>query len=501
MFRPAIALCLLSITTLAVRPIGAKPRFAGAAAWAQAAPGAQQPLAKDEVMDLVEAGMDNAELARKVEKFGINFEPTDGYLESLRKAGAKDVLLQALRNANPKPLSKAQVLRLVAAGVPSQRAADLVRQHGIDFVADDKFLRELSVAGADDNLVSAIRAATMAGTGELLVQTSPGAAVYLDGEMQGQADAKGGVDVHASLGTHTVKVSLAGKADFEQNVTVSTREPTRFDAPLQDAAPVTGSVRQNLHDGLKYVWVPAGTFMMGCSADDTNCLDDEKPSHSVTLTNGFWIGQTEIPVGAYKRFVNATGGSMPPEPKFNARALNAGWRDDAMAMVDINWSNAQDYCRWAGGRLPSEAEWEYAARGGSSSMRYGNLDDIAWFADNSGPLRFNSTERWKESSTYYTKLDANGNGVHDVGQKLPNSFGLFDVLGNSSEWISDWYDAHYYQSSPAQDPTGPATGTQRMLRGWNWFVPPVNLRVTHRGPTDPKLQGNACGARCVWSGN
>jgi formylglycine-generating enzyme required for sulfatase activity len=501
MSRAVIARYVLIIFALAAVYAGPALGAAGGAPAALAKPGAEQPLAQDEIMDLVEAGMDNTELAKKVDRLGINFEPTEQYLEALRKAGAQDVLIEALRNANPQPLSKEQILRLVAGGVPSERAASLVKQHGIDFVADDKYLRELTVAGADSTLIGAVRTASSAVSGELLVETSPGATVYLDGETQGQADTKGELDVRAKLGPHTLKVSLAGKADFQQSVTLSTREATRFAAPLQDAGPVQGSVRQNPRDGLKYVWVPAGTFMMGCSADDANCLPDEKPAHSVTLTDGFWIGQTEIPVAAFKRFAGATGRSMPPEPKFNARAVNPGWGDDAMVMVDINWTDAQDYCRWAGGRLPTEAEWEYAARGGTSSFRYGNLDDIAWFADNSGPTRLNSTQMWNDNSTYYKKLEANGNGLHDVGQKLPNAYGLFDVLGNSSEWVSDWYDAHYYQNSPAVNPQGPATGTQRVLRGWNWFVPPINLRVSHRGPTDPTLRGNACAARCVWSGN
>jgi formylglycine-generating enzyme required for sulfatase activity len=84
-----------------------------------------------------------------------------------------------------------------------------------------------------------------------------------------------------------------------------------------------------------------------------------------------------------------------------------------------------------------------------------------------------------------------------VAQKRPNAYGLFDILGNASEWVSDWYDAKYYQHSPAQDPPGPASGTQRVLRSWNWFSSPFSVRVSHRGPVDPTAQGNGCGARCV----
>ena len=495
-----IALYVLIVVTFAPRHAGAAPRLAGGTPRAQAGAEEQQPLAKDEVKDLVEAGMDSAVLAKKVEKLGINFEPTQEYLESLRKAGAQDVLLQALRNANPKPLSKEQVLKLVAGGVPSQRAAALVKQHGIDFLADDKYLRELRVAGADESLIAAVRAASTAVAGELLVETSPGATVYLDGEMQGQTDAKGELDVRAKLGAHTVKISLAGKLDFEQRVTVSSREATRFEAPLQDATPTAGTVRENPRDGLKYVWIPAGTYMMGCSPGDTECLDDEKPAHNVTLTKGFWMGQTEITVAAYKRFVEATGGSMPPEPKFNDKSLNPGWGNNAMPVVALSWANAQDYCSWAGGRLPTEAEWEYAARGGTTTPRYGDLDDISWYADNAGRTHLESTQLWnQDQKTYFQKLGDNGVSFHEVAQKRPNPLGLFDMLGNASEWVRDWYDAHYYQRSPTQDPPGPVTGTQRILRSWCWFNSPFTVRVSHRGPNDPTTQGNACGARCVMS--
>ena len=108
---------------------------------------------------------------------------------------------------------------------------------------------------------------------------------------------------------------------------------------------VPGQVRENPRDGLKYVWIPPGTFMMGCSPKDTECWDDEKPSHRIAVSKGFWMGQTEVTVGAYKRFAGASGRQMPP-PRFK---FNRGWSNDAMPIVNLTWYDARDYCSWAGG--------------------------------------------------------------------------------------------------------------------------------------------------------
>ncbi len=197
-----------------------------------------------------------------------------------------------------------------------------------------------------------------------------------------------------------------------------------------------GALKQNPKDGLKYIWIPPGNFQMGCSPGDSDCGSDEKPAHPVTLSKGFWIGQTEVTVGAYKRFAHQTGRKMPPAPRFNS-----GWGNEAMPMVRISWNDAQVYCKWAGGRLPTEAEWEYAARGGNTAACYGPLDKVAWHLDNSG------------------------HQPHVVGQKSANGLGLFDTLGNVWEWVNDWYDEKYYQKSPAKDPPGPTSGEFRVLRG------------------------------------
>lgn len=189
--------------------------------------------------------------------------------------------------------------------------------------------------------------------------------------------------------------------------------------------PLSKTVRESHKDGLKYVWIPAGTFQMGCSPDDSECDDDEKPAHQVTLSKGFWLGQTEVTVGAYKRFVRSAGKAMPPEPNLNGRPLNSGWSNETMPIVDVTWDEASEYCTWAGGRLPTEAEWEYAARGGTTEARYGSLDEVSWYADNSGQQQLDSARIWNEDQkNYLQRLKDNGNGMHEVGEKRANGFGL-----------------------------------------------------------------------------
>jgi formylglycine-generating enzyme required for sulfatase activity len=261
--------------------------------------------------------------------------------------------------------------------------------------------------------------------------------------------------------------------------------------------------------GLQYVWIAPGTFQMGCSPNDEDCFDEERPSHSVRITTGFWIGQTAVTVGAFKRFVRSNGTSMPPEPDFFGRPLNSAWSDDTKPVADVTWNEARDYCKWVGGRLPTEAEWEYAARAGSTQSRYGPLDEIAWYADNSGQQRLDSTRllRVDEANAVggvviltqtLKRMHENGNAIHDVGLKRANDFGLYDTLGNVSQWVGDWYDPDYYQNSPSEDPQGPSKGKLRVLRGGSWFDLPVYLRVSYRHRFDPDARDNGgLTFRCV----
>jgi formylglycine-generating enzyme required for sulfatase activity len=239
--------------------------------------------------------------------------------------------------------------------------------------------------------------------------------------------------------------------------------------PLEQPPPDSkGATRVNPKDGLKYVWIPPGSFQMGCSSGDTEGSDDEKPPHQVIITKGFWLGQTEVTVGAYKRFAAATGKAMPQAPRFNPR-----WSHEQMPIVSVSWNDAQAYCAWAGGRLPTEAEWEYAAGAGSTEARYGSLDEVAWYSANS------------RSQT------------HPVGEKRANGFGLYDMLGNVWEWVSDWYAGNYYQNSPSQNPTGLTSGTLRVLRGGSWDNVARFVRVSVRIRYNPDNGNNNYGFRCV----
>jgi formylglycine-generating enzyme required for sulfatase activity len=236
------------------------------------------------------------------------------------------------------------------------------------------------------------------------------------------------------------------------------RDHARVPAQTQAQTQQPGAIKVNPIDGQPYVWVPPGSFRMGCSPGDGGCAGyDEDPAHAVTITKGFWLGKTPVTQAAYQRVTgqkpsNFDGANLPVET--------------------IAWKEADAYCRAIGGRLPTEAEWEFAARAGTTPERYGNLDDIAWYRANS------------EKTT------------HEVGQKQPNAFGLYDMIGNVWQWTADWYGI-YHPEDPI-DPQGPATGKHRSLRGGAFDSDDRDLRVSMRTVLGaPEFPDETIGFRCV----
>lgn len=214
--------------------------------------------------------------------------------------------------------------------------------------------------------------------------------------------------------------------------------------------------RTNDKDGLTYVWIPPGKFTLGCSDGDRECWPDEMPPKEVTLTKGFYLGQTEVTQAAYTRVLNIANPSSV--------------KGDALPVGGVHWDKADAYCRTIGGRLPTHAEWEWAARGGAASPRYGDLDKVAWYVKNS-------------------------EGVpHPVAQKEPNAFGLYDMLGNTMEWVGGWFGT--YTEFQSTDPKGP-DGEYREARGGGWWDNPRLVRATYRTNADKNDADLNMGFRCA----
>ena len=235
-----------------------------------------------------------------------------------------------------------------------------------------------------------------------------------------------------------------------------------------------GTVRVHPKDGLEYVWIPRGKFLMGAVPGDEDANNREKPQHHVTITKGFWLGRTPITVAAYKRFIAATNGGMPEAPNFNPK-----WDEEDHPIINVNWRDAVAYCEWAGGRLPTEAKWEYAARGGKEGLKYPWGNKIS-------PANAN-----------YGKGTEGTPSTSSVGSYPANGFGLCDMAGNVWEWVADWYEENYYASSPARDPKGPSAGQERVLRGGSWINNLVLLRSSVRVGGIPGLRFGTFGCRCT----
>ncbi len=228
--------------------------------------------------------------------------------------------------------------------------------------------------------------------------------------------------------------------------------------------------------------VPAGSFTMGC-ADDAQCESDELPAHEVGLS-AFHLDETEVTVQRYRACVEA---GVCNHEGFDAAACTWGRADDLLPINCVSHAQAQRFCEWTGARLPTEAEWERAARG-DDGRRYpwGNEEASCVNAVVAEGARRACARQGPEP-------------VGTVGQAGP--YGHQDLAGNVWEWTADWYDASFYSQSAGTNPTGPTEGQQRVIRGGGWVEgDPSSVRATHREGADPDAHSPATGFRCARNG-
>jgi formylglycine-generating enzyme required for sulfatase activity len=271
----------------------------------------------------------------------------------------------------------------------------------------------------------------------------------------------------------------------------TTTEQAESKAPTPKAELKTGQGQTFTLPGgipLEMVYIAPGTFMMGSPGSEPNHQSDET-QHQVTLTKGFWLGKYEVTQGQWK----AVMGSNPS---------NFSSCGSSCPVEQVSWNDCQEFIRklnnlsgFSGFRLPTEAEWEYACRAGTTTAFYTgaitetgrdrkdpNLDVAGWYGYNSG-----------DRSGWHSDWKDNNHGTKRVGLKKPNAWGLYDMHGNVWEWCADWYGD--YPSGSVNDPKGPSTGSYRVLRGGSWDGSAGYCRSADRGRGTPARRSLSLGFR------
>jgi formylglycine-generating enzyme required for sulfatase activity len=287
-----------------------------------------------------------------------------------------------------------------------------------------------------------------------------------------------------------VEKRLFFKAKSAKGVQISiVRAPVRFKAAADTLqAERTPSLPPD-KAGIDWVFVEGGTFEMGDLWGDG--AKDEQPVHEVTVSS-FYLSKTEVTNAQFAAFINdwgkdrdENGDRMIYEYKWGLGKSGNRWTPQAgyenHPVVRVTWYGARQFAEWLGGRLPTEAEWEYAARSGGKKQKWAGTDkeselgDYAWYDKNSDEH------------------------THPVGRKKPNGLGLYDMSGNVWEWCQDWYDEEYYKSSPTRNPSGPAEGEERVLCGGSWVNDDWDCRTVYRSRNVPGSRNIVSGFRVALS--
>jgi len=344
---------------------------------------------------------------------------------------------------------------------------------------------EMTLESGEGNTLNAVLNAK---PGSMVITSTPGGAgVTVDGTPRGNTPCS---VTGLEPGTYSVKVEKTGYEDGEISVSVeagqSVTRTVVLRKTLTPSVPPSPGGRgsglgltylstnaqgykeyRNEKDGSVLIEIPAGSFTMGSNDGGS----DEKPVHTVSL-NKYYIGKYEVTNAQYKKFCDATGHaqpSQPSDPGFSGLS-NYFTNYPNYPVVNVSWNDAKAYCDWAGLRLPTEAEWEKAARG-TDGRKYlwGNTWDAA---------KCNSSERG-DSYEYTSPVGSFPSGV--------SPYGCYDMAGNVWEWCNDWYGENYYANSPSSNPAGPASGDDRVLRGGGWNDDAGRCRSANRGSNFPEI--------------
>jgi formylglycine-generating enzyme required for sulfatase activity len=240
--------------------------------------------------------------------------------------------------------------------------------------------------------------------------------------------------------------------------------------PVFYALKVRSTTEKVGNDGAPAVLIPAGAFAMG---------DDEESPRREIFVDAFYMDKYEITVSRYAKFLGATGNVKPPEEWDTADAK----RDADLPVVGVDWRDADSYCRWAGKRLPTEAEWEKAARG---------VDERKYPWGNDAP----TSEYARFGIPYQNPVYKDGVAGIGTYPKGTSPFGIYDLSGNVWEWVADWYSESFPRGD-VRNPKGPESGTGKVMRGGGWYDQPARLTTTKRMQANPSHRGDEIGFRCA----
>ena len=314
-------------------------------------------------------------------------------------------------------------------------------------------------------------------TGSIKVKsTPPGAMVYVNGDQKGLSPmtisglSPGSVGLKVVLdGYEMVEDTVNIQAGKEETMNytlarVAVAPPTKPSTETQVKPPstATSSTRREWKDpttGMEFVWVEGGTYQMGCGSWAGDCQSSESPEHEVTV-GGFWIGKYTVTQGQWQKVVGSNPSGFKKGDNYPVETVS--WNDAKEFIQKLNGKNGSTF------RLPTEAEWEYAARSGGKAEKYAggsDIDAVAWYVANSG------------------------RSTHPVGTKAPNGLGIYDMSGNVWQWCEDIYDGDAYKKHQRNNPISNSGGSYRVLRGGSWSRDSSWARCTFRGQWDPTSHG------------